>query len=103
VGDRISYEYDFGDGWQHELVIEAQTEATAGRTYPVCLDGEGACPPEDCGGYPGYENLKEILADPSHEDWDDTKTWADGQTGGDFDPGRFDLARTNALIALAGP
>lgn len=101
VGDRIGYEYDFGDGWQHELAIEAETKAREGRTYPVCLDGEGACPPEDCGGYPGYEELKEILADPSHEEYDDTKAWADGQTDSDFDPNRFDLARTNMLIALA--
>ncbi|MGH3159402.1 MAG: plasmid pRiA4b ORF-3 family protein [Streptosporangiaceae bacterium] len=92
VGDRIGYEYDFGDGWEHELIIEESTTAETGRVYPVCLGGEGACPPEDSGGSPGYERLKEILADPSHEEYDDVKTWADSQTGGDFDPAHFDLS-----------
>jgi hypothetical protein len=54
------------DGWEHELAVEARTEVEAGQTYPACTGGEGACPPEDSGGYPGYRRLEEILADPSH-------------------------------------
>jgi len=101
VGDRIGYEYDFGDGWEHELLIEAAAEAEAGRTYPLCIDGAGACPPEDCGGYPGYQRLKEILADPSDEEHDELKSWADSQVGGVFDPARFDLAMANVRMIMA--
>ena len=101
VGDRIGYQYDFGDDWQHELLIEARADAEAGRTYPVCLEGEGACPPEDCGGSPGYERLKEILADPSDEEHDELKTWAESQLRGEFDPARFDLATANTRMIMA--
>jgi hypothetical protein len=101
LGDRIGYEYDFGDGWEHELLIEASAEAVAGRTYPVCIEGEGACPPEDCGGYPGYQQLKEILADPSHEEHNELKAWADSQVRGEFDPARFDLAIANLRMTMA--
>lgn len=100
-GDRIGYEYDFGDGWEHELLVEARTQAEAGRIYPACIEGEGACPPEDCGGPGGYERLKEILADPSHEEYDELKDWAESQLGGRFDPARFDLAMANARMIMA--
>jgi Plasmid pRiA4b ORF-3-like protein len=101
AGDRIGYQYDFGDDWEHELLIEARTEAEAGRTYPVCLEGGGACPPEDCGGSPGYEQLKEILADPSDEEYEAMKIWAESQLRGEFDPARFDLATANTRLAMA--
>jgi hypothetical protein len=54
AGECIGYEYDFSDGWEHELAIEARTESEAGQTYPACTGGEGACPPEDSGGLAGY-------------------------------------------------
>ncbi|HEY1916146.1 MAG TPA: plasmid pRiA4b ORF-3 family protein [Streptosporangiaceae bacterium] len=101
AGDRIGYEYDLGDGWEHELFIEASAGAEAGRAYPSCIEGEGACPPEDCGGYPGYQQLKEILADPSHEEHDAMRVWADSMVGGTFDPARFDLATANARVAVS--
>lgn len=101
VGDRIGYQYDFGDDWEHELLIEARAEAEAGRTYPVCLEGEGACPPEDCGGSPGYQRLKEILADPSDEEHDELKIWTESQVSGVFDPARFDLVVANARMIMA--
>jgi hypothetical protein len=101
AGARIEYEYDFGDGWEHELAVEARTEAAVGQTYPVCTGGEGACPPEDSGGLSGYQQLKEILADPSHEEHDEMRTWADSQARGEFDPARFDLAAANARVAMA--
>ena len=62
VGDRCIYEYDFGDGWEHTVTLEAIMLAEKRRRYPRCSDGEGACPPEDCGGPPGYEQLLECLA-----------------------------------------
>ncbi len=100
VGTRIGYEYDFGDSWEHELLVEACTEAEAevGQSYPDCTGGEGACPPEDAGGYPGYQRLKEILADPSDEEYEEMRTWADSQARAEFDPVSFDLARASARV-----
>ena len=60
--DRIDYEYDFGDGWEHTLVVEAHAVAQDGAVYPACVAGEGACPPEDCGGSYGFAEFKAVLA-----------------------------------------
>jgi hypothetical protein len=101
VGERIGYEYDFGDGWEHELLVEARAKAEAHQTYPACIAGEGACPPEDSGGSPGYQRLKEILAEPSSEEYEQMRTWADSQTGHEFDPASFDLADASARVSTA--
>lgn len=101
VGERIGYEYDFGDSWEHELLIEACTKAEAHQTYPACTAGEGACPPEDSGGFPGYQRLKEILADPSSKEYEEMRTWAESQTCGKFDPASFDLAKASARVSTA--
>jgi hypothetical protein len=93
--DRIGYEYDFGDGWEHALVIEARTVAQADTTYPACIAGEGACPPEDCGGSYGFAELKAVLAGPPSAERDELAQWA----GGDYDPGRFDLSAANIAVA----
>ena len=77
VRTRIGYEYDFGDGWEHELVVEARAVAEAGQIYPACIAGEGACPPEDCGGAYGFEELKEILAGPPSAERDEMLEWAE--------------------------
>ena len=95
VRTRIVYEYDFGDGWEHELVVEARTVAEDGQTYPACLAGEGACPPEDSGGNYGFAELKELLAGPDSEERDEMLEWLDE----DYDPARFDLAAANAAVA----
>lgn len=95
VRTRISYEYDFGDGWEHELALEARTVAQAGQVYPACIAGEGACPPEDSGGAYGFEQLKEVLAGPPGTERDEMREWA----GDDYDPARFDLAAANAAVA----
>jgi hypothetical protein len=95
VRTRIGYEYDFGDGWEHELVVEARAVAEADKTYPACIAGQGACPPEDCGGAYGFEQLKELLAGPPSAERDEMLDWA----GGDYDPARFDLAAANAAVA----
>jgi Plasmid pRiA4b ORF-3-like protein len=94
VRTRISYEYDFGDGWEHELVVEARAVAEAGQTYPACIAGEGACPPEDSGGAYGFEEFKEVLAGPPSAERDEMQEWA-----GDYDPTHFDLATANAAAA----
>ena len=75
IGSTCVYEYDFGDGWVHEVLLEAMLLREPRRRYPRCLEGARACPPEDCGGVPGYYRLLEIMSDPSHEEYEDMLTW----------------------------
>jgi hypothetical protein len=95
TADRISYEYDFGDSWEHELVIEERTTAADGAIYPVCVAGEGACPPEDCGGSPGFAEFKALLAGPPSTEREEMLEWA----GGEYDPSRFNLAAASTAVA----
>jgi hypothetical protein len=101
-GGRARYTYDFGDDWEHELVVEERLAAEAGTIYPVCVAGEGACPPEDCGGPWGYEHLREVLADPTSDEHEDMLAWLGLDKGTDFDPHRFDLSEVNRALASAG-
>ena len=93
---RLGNEYDFGDSWEHELVVEARTVAEDDQAYPACIAGEGACPPEDCGGVYGFAELKDVLAGPDSEERDEMQE----RIGEDFDPAHFDLAAANAAIAV---
>ncbi len=88
-GERFFYNYDYGDGWRHEVVIEAIEPATRGTRYPLCTGGERACPPEDVGGPGGYENFLKALTDPKHPEHDEYRRWI----GGRFDPELFDPAK----------
>ena len=88
------YDYDFGDGWEHDIHIEAITAAT-GPAVPVVLDGARACPPEDCGGPGGYADLLRVLADPGSNLYEHIRA----RVGIDFDPEAFDAAATNELLA----
>ena len=97
-GDRLRYTYDFGDDWEHDIVLEETRTAVPEETYPSCVAGNGACPPEDCGGAWGYDELKEILADPSHESHQDTLEWLGLDAGKDFDPKKFSVAEVNARL-----
>jgi hypothetical protein len=94
----IKYEYDFGDGWLHKITLEKTHQADANITYPHLLDGKGACPPEDCGGVWGYEDLKATLADPESEDYEDMLEWLDLEDGSEFDPNEFDLEEHRAEV-----
>lgn len=85
------YEYDFGDGWQHEIKIEKVLRPDEAFTYPVCIDGANACPPDDCGGIGGYYQMMEELASPKNEEHHSTKRWF----GGFFNPTSFDPNRIN--------
>lgn len=92
-GDRFVYVYDFGDSWEHDVVLEDMKAAETPLT-PICLDGERAAPPEDCGGVSGYAQLVEALRDPSHPDHADLKRWA-----GKYDPDALDLELINRRLA----
>jgi hypothetical protein len=99
-GRSIAYEYDFGYGWEHDILVEKRLDADARLSYPLCVGGARACPPEDCGGVSGYEALLAVLLDEDHHEHDDTLTWV----GGHFDPASFDVNRTNrALWGLPWP
>ena len=99
-GKRLRYTYDFGDDWEHDIVLEETRAAAPQETYPSCVAGQGACPPEDCGGAWGYAGLKEILADPSHEDHQDMLEWLGLDAGEDFDPRKFSVAEVSARLPL---
>jgi len=90
----IRYEYDFGDSWDHQILLEKVVELDSGAVA-VCLGGKRACPPEDCGGVWGYENLLKIMKDPKHPEHEEMSEWA----GKDFDPEAFDLEEINAQLA----
>jgi len=92
VGSTFLYRYDFGDDWEHEVRIEGVVEG-ADETI-LCTGGSRACPPEDCGGAPGYAQLLKVLANPKHEEYADTKRWV----GRAFDPERFDVAAVNRKL-----
>ena len=88
-GDRMLYEYDFGDGWEHAVVLLAIESRVKGQKYPQCVAGERACPPEACGGVPGYERLVTALLDPEDDEHEDLKEWIPSGWGPEqFEPSR---------------
>lgn len=87
VGSKMRWDYDFGDGWEHDVVVEAIAPRQAEVIYPICLAGKRACPPEDCGGPWAYGNLLDVLADPAHPEHDDLVEWLRPE----FDPAEFDV------------
>jgi len=94
VKSKITYEYDFGDGWEHEIEVQKILEPKPDEIYPICVTGKGACPPEDCGGVWGYYQLLEAAADPNHEDHEELAEWL----GDDFDPNAFDINKVNNIF-----
>ncbi len=92
--DRFIYEYDFGDCWQHMVELTAIEEAKKNVRYPICLAGERACPPEDCGGPWGYPELLETLQGPDNQEKQEMLDWL----GGDFDSKAFDLEVVNRRL-----
>ena len=90
-GYKFRYEYDFGDSWIHEILVEKILLKEPGVKYPLCLTGKRACPPEDCGGVYGYADLLETIFDPKHEEHKSMLEWV----GGEFHPETFDLDEVN--------
>jgi len=84
-----SYLYDFGDDWEHQIELQKIIPKKRGMSYPVCTNGKRACPPEDCGGIWGYEDLLEIIKDPTHEEYEGMMEWL----GGEFDPEHFEVKK----------
>lgn len=94
---KFTYIYDFGDDWFHDITVEAETDETL--IYPRCIAGKGACPPEDCGGIWGYENMKMVLAEaPRSKDAKMYREWLGLGRGEKFDPNTFDIDLVNSLI-----
>jgi hypothetical protein len=85
---KAKYVYDYGDNWEHAVLLEKIIPEKPGARYPLCLKGGRSCPPEDCGGPWGYQDFLDIIMDPGHEEYQSMLEWA----GGDFRPEHFDPA-----------
>jgi hypothetical protein len=95
---RFEYEYDFGDCWMHEVVFEGCLRKDKGQRYPLCLEGERACPPEDVGGIRGYAEFLKSIADPENEDHDRFLAWS-----GPFDAESFDADKATKAMRRGLP
>jgi hypothetical protein len=92
------YTYDFGDNWEHDIVLEKLTPAEKRITRAEVLAGENACPPDDCGSVPGYCDLIEILSDPKHPEHEGRREWLGLKKGEKFDPAFYDMTAANAEL-----
>lgn len=93
---KLLYVYDFGDDWVHEITLEAVSEVKQKKA--VCLSGKGACPPEDCGGVYGYENMKAIFRESSGEEVESYREWLGLEEGENWDPTSFDIDEVNDYL-----
>ena len=91
--DNFVYEYDFGDGWEHKIVLEKILPLDFSES-PVVIKGKKACPPEDCGGIWGYSDFLDSIQDPKHEEHESMLEWV----GGKFDPDEFDMNFINKIL-----
>jgi len=98
-GMTFYYEYDFGDGWEHEIIVENNTASKNTEYAFYCIEGERACPPEDCGGPGGYEALLKVLSDPNDPEYEDRLDWL----GGPFDSEKFDPDLCNKIFKVRRP
>jgi len=100
---KITYTYDFGDSWDHIIEVRKITPKTPGVTYPVCLEGELAAPPEDSGGIPGYYFKLDLIAgkveNPQRQGWSRQSIEEIREWFGDFDPHAFDIDAINKQLA----
>lgn len=101
TGDRLIYTYDFGDDWEHVIVVEKFVGAASGTQYPRCTGGRRACPPEDCGGVRGYAEMLRAVTDTGHEEHEEVASWLEEMVPGGFDPAKFEVGKANARLAGA--
>ena len=92
---KFFYEYDFGDGWEHIIILEKILPDNKKFQYPVSLSGKRSCPPENCGSIPGYERLLEALKDPHNKKYEEILEWLEPNG---FDPEYFNLNEINFLL-----
>ena len=90
---RFRYVYDFGDNWEHEILLEKTFDSVPGVRYPVCTAGKLACPPEDVGGIWGYYDFVEAISDPKHPEHEERLEW-----NGPYEPEEFDPEETNKIL-----
>lgn len=94
-GEKFYYDYDFGDGWEYEIKLEKVTTSDVPLIWPMCVDGARRCPPEDCGGTYGYEEILKIIKKPEHERYEEYMTWLpDG-----FDSEEFSVEDTDKFLS----
>ena len=96
IGDTLNYEYDFGDGWEHQIKLEKTPAKVSEKKLPVCIKGKNACPPEDVGGLWGYYDFLDVINDSSHPDHAEMAEWIGAET---FDPAWFDIEEVNEMMA----
>jgi len=94
VESKLDYEYDFGDSWEHEIILEKILIPDPKIKIPLCIDAKRNCPPEDCGGIWGFSDMLKILKQPDHEEYDSYLEWL----GGKFDPEYFDMDEINKKL-----
>jgi hypothetical protein len=93
-GAKFRYTYDFGDNWEHDILVEKVAPPEPGVKYPRCVAGKRACPPDDCGGPWGYPDLLAAISDPEHPEHDEMLEWV----GGEFDPEAFEVTKADAEL-----
>lgn len=94
AGRRFVYQYDFGDSWDHKIVVEKVLPPDPAAKYPICLAGKNACPPEDCGGIYGYYEFLDAIKNPKHEEHESMKQWI----GQEWNPEALNLDTINARL-----
>lgn len=92
--EQFEYEYDFGDGWTHQIVVEKFLSRDSKAKYPICTDGKLNCPPEDCGGIGGFYGLLDIIVNKKHPERNEMLEWL----GGHYDPAHFDINNINKVM-----
>lgn len=92
--DNFQYTYDFGDGWLHDIEVQQLSEKQEDGIYPKCTNGQMNCPPEDCGGMPGFYDLLKILANKKHPEYRESKIWV----GKKYDPELFEPVKVNKQL-----
>jgi hypothetical protein len=99
VTSKMRWDYDFGDGWKHDVVVESIEPTKRDATYPTCLAGRCACPPDDCGGPGGYSDLLAAIGDPTHEEHAELTDWLPPG----FDADEFDIAEATEMMRSTRP